>query len=503
MPALILYLLKVGIAYTAFYTLYYFLFRKEKQFQFNRFYLLFIFITGLLFPVIVLKLPAQPVLLSHLPNPRTVAGNGAIIGVTSNHHDITAIMETIFLYSYFIFGIFLMLRLLYGYLSVYRIISKGSRLILENQEVIVTEKNITPFSFFNKIIIPESLVSSPDLLPILEHEKVHIRERHSIDILMAELAYTFQWFNPIALLLKKAVRLNLEYMADYNAISKYPDIENYQMAMVRLADNKPLTVLVNTFYTSQLKNRIIMMKNNNPNRYPILKKSSIFPMALLMILLISQKKYIVPPTQDDGIIIKGKVISSEDQKPLPRVVVYLKSNEYGVFTDLNGDFSLKSEKTENITLVLSAVGYERKEVNVLKDQPVIISLNHEGSNKYITTPDSGISSKTVYYNNLKGNVNKKNTEPNNVIKIKGRISSSNNHSPLPSMNVFIMGKTIGTISDENGNYVLEVDKEDKAIIIADPIGQYKRQEIDLDKIINVNINLNAPLEVNVELNPKK
>ncbi len=628
MPALILYLLKVGIIFAGFYALYYFLFRKEKQFLFNRFYLLFIFAAGFLIPLIILKFPGKPVPYPLVPGPVSSLNPGTAITVTANNRDVTGLLEDIALYGYCLLGLFLVIRLLLGYFSVYRIIRKGSPRILNSQEVVVTRKNVTPFSFFNKIIIPESLTSSPDLPAILEHEKVHIREWHTVDLLVAELAYIFQWFNPVAHYLKKAVRINLEYMADHKVISEFPDIESYQMAMVRLADKKPVPSLASALHVSQLKNRIVMMKKNNLNRFPIIKKLAILPLTLLIILLIAQKKYTAPLLPADGITIKGKVISAEDQKPIPRAVVYLKGNQSGVFTDLNGEFSIKSGETENTTLVISAVGYERKEVSVKGDQLLNIFLKrgdtgnqpdspetvatemasgndktesmqykaaqavdnitisgrvtsqiddkplprvdilikgrtdgtisdkngeyrlevnkndkalvfsrpgyqtveveinnrkkiniamNEGSNNYVYKGQAGKDDSIVNVN-VKVDVQKDrnvvvvksdsiNKVPSDEILIKGKITSAGDHMPLGSMNVFIKGKTIGTISDENGNYMLRVKKDDKAILVTDPIGQYKKKEIDLEQNIGVNTNVNTevnvevPVEIDVELDP--
>ena len=68
--------------------------------------------------------------------------------------------------------------------------------------------NLTPFSFFNKILIPQHQVKSGNLRPIIIHEVAHIRQGHSFDILFIEIMSILLWFNPFVWLFRKAVRQN-------------------------------------------------------------------------------------------------------------------------------------------------------------------------------------------------------------------------------------------------------------------------------------------------------
>ena len=47
-----------------------------------------------------------------------------------------------------------------------------------------------------------------------EHEKVHIRQKHTLDILFAELVLIFQWFNPFAWIYRREIESNLEFLTD-------------------------------------------------------------------------------------------------------------------------------------------------------------------------------------------------------------------------------------------------------------------------------------------------
>jgi hypothetical protein len=83
------------------------------------------------------------------------------------------------------------------------------------------QDNLAPFSFFNTIVYNSSLYSSSELENILEHEKVHSEQNHTVDVLISRLFCILFWFNPFIWLYKKAILQNLEFIADSEATKKY------------------------------------------------------------------------------------------------------------------------------------------------------------------------------------------------------------------------------------------------------------------------------------------
>ena len=74
---------------------------------------------------------------------------------------------------------------------------------------VITSKNISPFSFFNFIVYNPKLFNESELQQIITHEKVHINERHSIDILLSQISCVIFWFNPLIWLYNKDLKQNL------------------------------------------------------------------------------------------------------------------------------------------------------------------------------------------------------------------------------------------------------------------------------------------------------
>ncbi|MBC7124900.1 MAG: M56 family metallopeptidase, partial [Bacteroidales bacterium] len=146
--------------------------------------------------------------------------------------------------------------LLLGHYKAFRMVHNSSAKVFFGIPVNVTEKDVHPFSFFNKIVLSEKTIRNPNLEMIVYHERIHVQEHHTIDILMAEILFLFQWFNPFAWLIKDAMKNNLEYLTDHQVTQRH-NSEAYQLAMVGLADKKGVAPFLTALNGSQLKNRII------------------------------------------------------------------------------------------------------------------------------------------------------------------------------------------------------------------------------------------------------
>lgn len=76
-------------------------------------------------------------------------------------------------------------------------------------------------------------MSSDEYEKIIRHEWIHIRQRHSFDILIGELICILNWYNPVAWLLKKSIRQNLEYLTDDLMVRQGVDAQAYQYLLVK------------------------------------------------------------------------------------------------------------------------------------------------------------------------------------------------------------------------------------------------------------------------------
>jgi hypothetical protein len=127
--------------------------------------------------------------------------------------------------------------------------------------IVQTSGNRAPCSFGRYIFINPSLYDEDTFRLILSHEKIHIQQGHSLDILLAELALVVQWFNPFAWYYRKALEDNLEFLTDAAIIhDPRTSLSQYQISLLRVsAPHLPLSITSN-YNQSLLKKRMVMMK---------------------------------------------------------------------------------------------------------------------------------------------------------------------------------------------------------------------------------------------------
>jgi beta-lactamase regulating signal transducer with metallopeptidase domain len=172
------------------------------------------------------------------------------------------------------------------YLS-YLKLKRGARIDeINNQKVFIVSRDILPFSFGNAVFIPENASGNPEINKILLHEAVHIRQNHTIDVLLAELVKIINWINPFAWLLKKAVGENLEFLTDACLINQGVDKKSYQYLLLHFSGNNPFSLVTNfNFYS--LKTRISKMNQNQSNRLQYGRFLLFAPSVLMLMFVFS------------------------------------------------------------------------------------------------------------------------------------------------------------------------------------------------------------------------
>ncbi len=178
---------------------------------------------------------------------------------------------------------FLLLRFIFYLISFARI-KNGAQLISDEDGVKVyyCERKIVPFSFGNTIFYNPNLHEARDLEEIMRHELVHVRQRHTLDILFAELLCILNWYNPFAWLIRRAIRQNLEFIADREVLENGTDARAYQFLLLKVA-GVPEFRLANQFNFSSLKQRIIMMNRLKSAQAYLVRFFYIIPLTLVLL----------------------------------------------------------------------------------------------------------------------------------------------------------------------------------------------------------------------------
>jgi hypothetical protein len=117
---------------------------------------------------------------------------------------------------------------------------------------------------------------------IIEHEKAHVRQLHSADILLAELLIVFQWFNPLVWVFKRTVSENHEFLADEAVLHRGYCPESYQLRILAQLFGIRSMPATHHFNQSIIQKRLTMMKRSKSTKISRLKLLLVFPAALAL-----------------------------------------------------------------------------------------------------------------------------------------------------------------------------------------------------------------------------
>lgn len=299
------------------FLLFYKIFIKKKgNFVYNRYYLLFSVVVSSLIPLI--QLPENPFAykIANVSGIASIQLNEFIVQQNNVHSFLP--LETIIFSIYAMGALFFLFRIIWSFIRLYQLHSRYEKQRSQNETIIFIPESDNVFSFFKWIFIPKSLYQNTNGPVIIQHERIHAQQNHSMDLIIAELIRAFQWFNPLLYLCIKEIKENHEYLADEGMKKSNQAYEFYKALLFQQTTGIEVNPIANLFSYSLLKKRMKMMKKQKKqNRVWILG------WTLLAVLLAftacnqptsnTKKKQVteqnLPPTAD------SKVFTVVEQKP--------------------------------------------------------------------------------------------------------------------------------------------------------------------------------------------
>jgi len=282
MTEIILYLLHSATILAVLYTVYWLFLRKDTFFHVNRFYLMASVLLSLTVPLFDIRLlsagPVYPVAI--LLDPVLITPE-KVERAASGHLSFFEIAGVIYLTGVFIF----LVRLIVQLVQLSLIVRKYRITRQDGANLVFVDKGYSPFSFFNLIFIRKEYYIDGKLTPVIAHEKVHIQQYHTMDLLLIEMATIIQWFNPFVWLLGKSLKNVHEFLADEGVLRKGFLKTDYQALILNEAMGLQVNNLTNNFNVSILKTRIKMMTKTRSASWAFIKVGFALP-ALLAVLFI-------------------------------------------------------------------------------------------------------------------------------------------------------------------------------------------------------------------------
>ncbi|WP_426489908.1 M56 family metallopeptidase [Hymenobacter sp. 102] len=275
MPALLLYLLKTQVALLLLLGVYYGLLRRLTFHQLNRAYLLGSLLLAGLYPVLdwsrlrPAAAPAVP-LLAEVPVWTDVPG--AVAPITSGPDYGAWLLAT---YGLGV-GVLLLLLLVQG-TALWQLHRASRPAEADGMKFRAVVGEVSPFSFGRTIYLNPAHHAPAELPVVLLHERVHVRQAHTLDVLLGHLHRALAWASPAAWLWLRTVQENLEFIADA-AVLRESQLapQQYQYSLVRLSTLAAGPALVTPFSFITLKNRIRMMNSQPSTRRQLLRYAAGF-----------------------------------------------------------------------------------------------------------------------------------------------------------------------------------------------------------------------------------
>jgi N-acetylmuramoyl-L-alanine amidase len=281
------------------YTSYRFLLKNEKTFQFNRYFLIGTLLLSVLLPLVEIEssLGFDSSLLNTTPTFDNLNTTENLSGITTRTVTYSSInFKDILFFIYSIIASILLFRFSRNLYRLYQLISKSEK--QKGALTIVYTNTMTLYSFFHYLIINKAEYQEKGVSEvIMQHELVHAKEWHSIDIIIAEFLKCIVWFNPFIWLIKNEISENHEYIADDKTIQSGIDKTNYLNTLINQYTKTSTETLGCGFSFIQTKNRIKMMNRAKSNTKKVSVKIAVaFALISATFVLISFKPKSVKTT---------------------------------------------------------------------------------------------------------------------------------------------------------------------------------------------------------------
>lgn len=346
---MILYVLKVIACSALLLGAYHLLFESEKNHRLKRWYLLVCLVLPFLIPLLSFESDTSATEIG------TITQFQLAQPIQVHHLSVETVSRFNLLYliyvAYGVVSIILMVKFMKSLRNIIQKVTRNEQRKFEHYVLVLLPNHTPPHSFLNYLFLGKAAYLANQVAPeILVHEQTHIRQKHSLDILMIEILRAIFWINPFLILYRKAIQINHEFLADDDVLSKGNDLIAYQYLLLQKANPYNQLNLTSPFNYLTTKKRLIMMTSKPSKKMAVLKQTALVAVVALATFLFSERTIgqtppaVTPPpvpTQPAGQgITKAEM---DTYKALENKYTKLSAN--GKYKTIVGKVSEEDEKT--------------------------------------------------------------------------------------------------------------------------------------------------------------
>jgi len=299
--------------------------KQETFFQWNRFYLIGTYIISLVLPWAKIEALKTTVPEQYYFYPEFLweVDNAGIVQSLEGDDSLNLPLG----YAILLGGMFFATLLFcYKMVQIQQLREKGEVRYFPNFTRIIVANSHLAFSFFKTIFLGDKILEK-EHESIIQHELVHISQKHSLDLLFFELMRILCWFNPLVYVYQKRISELHEFIADAQ-VAKTHKKEQYQLLLSQVFQTKHISFINQFFKSSLIKKRIVMLQKSRSGKLRRLRYLLLIPVVTSMLFYTS--------CQNEGRGTTNVSITVEDVENLTQ------KEENEIFTKLI-DFSVGDE----------------------------------------------------------------------------------------------------------------------------------------------------------------
>jgi TonB family protein len=220
--------------------------------------------------------------------PEVIVGASNTLEFTQKEIFYTLSNQSSFATIALLISLFFAIRMIASIIYLFTRVHFGNKKQVQGCTVFPVNRNISPFSFFGFIFIPQSLLNESSLIPILIHERAHGKKMHSLDLVFVEMLTIVFWFHPAVWYLRKELKLQHEFEADSMVLKHNIKKSLYQKLLIDMSTCKSNYLIINSFTYSPIKKRLIMMNKTIKNKNAVAIFSILFMLPIFAALVMLQ-----------------------------------------------------------------------------------------------------------------------------------------------------------------------------------------------------------------------
>ncbi|MDR5590384.1 M56 family metallopeptidase [Christiangramia sediminicola] len=323
---MLIYFIKSVLCLAVLWSFYKVFLESEKAHVFKRFYLLGSLVLSIILPLITFSYTSDSVTTAEtfveLERSQVVENHSSV----SLYQNFLDVLPYILGGTYGIGVIFFSFRFFKNIIDIQKRINGNEKRSFSNYVLVLIRSSLDPHSFLSYIFLNKDEYETERISEeIILHEKAHADQKHSLDIILLELIQIIFWFNPLLIWFKRSAKLNHEFLADEQVVSKIKDASHYSEVLFQYAGGTHHVSLSSSINYSLTKKRIIMISKSFSIRKLLSKLGLLIPVLGCCIFLFNNE-IVAKPALSNSLNIKSNpiakgVISNEIQDPVIKIKV--------------------------------------------------------------------------------------------------------------------------------------------------------------------------------------